>query len=979
MSDPKKYTVGWICAIRVEFVAAQSLLDKVHDGPAFVQPHDPNSYKLGSIGVHNVVIATLPDGEYGTVSAAQVAANMLNSFPNVRVGLMVGIGGGAPSTKNDIRLGDLVVGVPRDGERGVFNYDFGKTVQGRKFEVTALLDKPSAVLRGAVAAMQAKHTLSRPRIHEDVEAALRKNPRLVGEFARPPLESDRLYKSDAIHDPAAQFDPSTLVPRKIRQPHEDNPAIHYGTIASADQLMKDATVRDRLIAEKNVLCFEMEAAGLMNQLQCLVIRGICDYSDSHKNDAWQGYAAMVAAVYARELLDEIHPSSVEVQRTLQDLAKEEFRHMKRDINSLQASNDKTQTEAILNWLASDDHLVQQERFLQVRHKKTGSSFLSSAEFQQWSTGRGQVLFCPGPPGAGKTIMASSVVDHLLKPQPNAAVAVIYLSYLNQQEQSVRCLMAALLRQLAYSDAGVHGSVQEMFNEKLKVPEPGEERLEAALMSVLSGLDPAFIVVDALDECDSPKTRKDLVTTLLRLQSTCKVNVLLTSRPDDAISRVLGNCPLIIKELVASDDLAMYVMDELLRVCPSEAGSRILDKAKRDIMDAANGIFLIAQLYLSALHATDISSPRELTAALADLKAGPHTSHAQSRLLEDIYRKTMARLKLQRNDLGLRALMWVACSKRPLSVAELEQALAVQGFKDTDHKPRQVPMVPMKTILSACLGLVTVNPSADSIVFAHKTAHEYFSTSREEHFPSAEGEMTRTCLSMLVSYTPREFLSQSCKAGPWNDIRHRQESHPFYFYAASNWGNHARETDSHRDLVMSFLEQDDKVNATDYALLSSGSPPNQTIRPYRVCHPLRAIHLVAFFGLEDIFCRLLEMYQSRRKSLFSDRELSKELNCVATTQNLTPLHYAVKGGHQGMVQLLVKSGAAINKGGWNHETPCGLARRYEHQEIYVFLKEHGGRSRDGMPGKQMAKEVLERSSEFTNKVVREVDLSIIRFT
>lgn len=329
MSDPKKYTVGWICAIRVEFVAAQSLLDKVHDGPAFVQPHDPNSYKLGSIGVHNVVIATLPDGEYGTVSAAQVAANMLNSFPNVRVGLMVGIGGGAPSTKNDIRLGDLVVGVPRDGERGVFQYDFGKTVQGKKFQVTALLDQPSAVLRGAVAAMQAKHTLSRPQIHEDVEAALRKNPRLVGEFARPPLESDRLYKSDAIYDPAAPFDASTLVSREPRQAHEDNPAIHYGTIASANQLMKDATVRDRLIAEKNVLCFEMEAAGLMNQLQCLVIRGICDYSDSHKNDAWQGYAAMVAAVYARELLDEIHPSSVEVQRTLQDLAKEEFRHMKR--------------------------------------------------------------------------------------------------------------------------------------------------------------------------------------------------------------------------------------------------------------------------------------------------------------------------------------------------------------------------------------------------------------------------------------------------------------------------------------------------------------------------------------------------------------------------------------------------------------------------------------------------------------------------
>lgn len=190
-------------------------------------------------------------------------------------------------------------------------------------------------------------------------------------------------------------------------------------------------------------------------------------------------------------------------------------------------------------------------------------------------------------------MASSVVDHLSKSQPNAAVAVIYLSYLNQHEQSLRCLMAALLRQLAYSDAGVHESAREMFDEKLKVPEPGEERLEAALVSVLSGLDPVFFVVDGLDECESPRIRKDLLTILLRLQSTSKVNIFLTSRPDDAVSRFLGACPIIIKELVGSEDeLAMYVTDELLRVCPSEdAGSRILGQAKRDIMDAANGMYV----------------------------------------------------------------------------------------------------------------------------------------------------------------------------------------------------------------------------------------------------------------------------------------------------------------------------------------------------------------------------------------------------
>jgi len=93
--------------------------------------------------------------------------------------------------------------------------------------------------------------------------------------------------------------------REERREEDDNPVVHYGLIASADRLMKDATIRDALAAEEDVLCFEMEAAGLMDNFPCLVIRGICDYSDTHKNDRWQGYAAATAAAYGKELLNVI--------------------------------------------------------------------------------------------------------------------------------------------------------------------------------------------------------------------------------------------------------------------------------------------------------------------------------------------------------------------------------------------------------------------------------------------------------------------------------------------------------------------------------------------------------------------------------------------------------------------------------------------------------------------------------------------------
>src|SRR6185312_8124645 len=109
-------------------------------------------------------------------------------------------------------------------------------------------------------------------------------------------------------------DPSTLILRRDRGDDEDNPAVHYGLIASANQLMKDAQVRDKLATEKDVLCFEMEAAGLMNHFPCLVIRGICDYSDTHKNKEWQGFAAMMAAAYAKDLVQQIPPDKVDAEK-----------------------------------------------------------------------------------------------------------------------------------------------------------------------------------------------------------------------------------------------------------------------------------------------------------------------------------------------------------------------------------------------------------------------------------------------------------------------------------------------------------------------------------------------------------------------------------------------------------------------------------------------------------------------------------------
>lgn len=191
----KANVVGWICALETEYVAAQVFLDEKHAPPESVATNDNNDYTLGRIGKHNTVIAVLPGGEYGTAAAATVARDMLHSFTNVRIGLMVGIGGGAPNAKHDIRLGDVVVSVPQNGLGGVLQYDFGKEMQDQPFHVTRCLAPPPPVLLTAVSGLRSVYKINGHDIQNDIRTRLAENKRLRREFSRPDAATDRLYHS----------------------------------------------------------------------------------------------------------------------------------------------------------------------------------------------------------------------------------------------------------------------------------------------------------------------------------------------------------------------------------------------------------------------------------------------------------------------------------------------------------------------------------------------------------------------------------------------------------------------------------------------------------------------------------------------------------------------------------------------------------------------------------------------------------------
>ncbi|KAK2590886.1 hypothetical protein QQS21_011423 [Conoideocrella luteorostrata] len=250
--------------------------------------------------------------------AAAAASNMLRSFPNIHIGLMVGIGGGVPGSGGnrgaDIRLGDVIVG------ELVLQYDLGKTGHDGRFERTHGFGQPPDDILTAVKKLCANHELTPSRIPEILSDMMERHPSMKDCYARPVSVADHLFDAAYDHgkvgssgtddddddddDACGCCGSSGLVDRPTRS--TDHPMIHYERIASGNQVIKHGATRDRLAGELGAICFDMEAAGLVDaSFPCLVIRGISDYA---KNGLWQEYAAGTAASYVKELLLSIVPA-----------------------------------------------------------------------------------------------------------------------------------------------------------------------------------------------------------------------------------------------------------------------------------------------------------------------------------------------------------------------------------------------------------------------------------------------------------------------------------------------------------------------------------------------------------------------------------------------------------------------------------------------------------------------------------------------
>ncbi|KAJ4114784.1 hypothetical protein NW768_011338 [Fusarium equiseti] len=323
-AERKHFRVAIICALPREFNAVALLFDQFWDesGDRYGKANeDPNYYITGRIGEHNVVLATLP--RMGNNSAATVTASLRMSYTGLRLGILVGICGGVPHIDgSDAFLGDVVI------SKSIVQYDYGKKYPGH-FAVTNTVEdtlgSANTELRSLLAVLETD--LMRDRLQDEASRHLKglqeaaKKKRRGAKYQYPGAEQDKLFPPTYSHihhgrcsvcsdDPnrfceaafkascaAVKCDEGNLVVRERPASSSETftPEIFFGRIGSGNTVMKSGQDRDRIADAHDLIAFEMEGAGSCNQLQCIVVKGICDYADSHKNDIWQDFAAATAA------------------------------------------------------------------------------------------------------------------------------------------------------------------------------------------------------------------------------------------------------------------------------------------------------------------------------------------------------------------------------------------------------------------------------------------------------------------------------------------------------------------------------------------------------------------------------------------------------------------------------------------------------------------------------------------------------------
>ncbi|PLB43287.1 hypothetical protein P170DRAFT_419177 [Aspergillus steynii IBT 23096] len=890
------YSVGWICALQCELDAARRALDEIHDPSIELAESDKNTYSYGEIHGHNVVITCLPSGGYGTTPAAVAAQHMNASFPSLRYRFMVGIGGGIPSETNDIRLGDIVVSKPEGKNPGVIQYDMGKTLPSGRFEEVGILNKPPRVLLNAIPHLQTKQDFDQ-RLAAAIATIVANGETILH---IPESQLDRLFHPTYAHPESNstcdECDRGWLVDREKR--YSECPRVHYGLIASGNQVMKDAITRDKLTKDRNVLCYEMEAAGLMDDFECLVIRGICDYSDSHKNKIWQPYAAASAAAYVKALL-EVLP-----RRQAQE-------------NSEQKVQIPHELRNYLNRLYVTDPSENRRSLMARRGGPTESTcqwIFETKELAKWLDPRAEgsrpedsIFWLHGLPGSGKSTMAMCLTEGLERRFVNLeqeSFAYFFCEANHDTQNTATTILRGILWQLVRQNPILGDSLVQKFHERQDTLLRSFDALWTVFTEII--VDPrcgvSYCVIDALDECDNES--QILILQQLKLsfldqpwhEFTQNVRILITSRPYQEISEYLRLFPSqdLAKFEERARDIEVFIekrVDELHKhkSYPDGMASQI----RNILQEKSEGTFLWVGLTCEDLMKVGVQDTLPFLERLA-----PGLDRLYKSLMEKAFESEVKR------DTVYSILTVVAVSRKPLTLFQLCMACSLHAGEEKDRR-----IAFTREDIKLCRLMIVEH---DGIVnLLHKSVHDFIFKSDLTQLPTAEESHARLAYS-CINYTAQHFgkplgrlenLLNDLELQQWEAERDgelieyiREEDSrwdEFIPYCIQYWMEHAHFAGPKFDV--------DHVTETHFLTLKSLSR-ERWLRCYRLIYRrvpknLGLLHIAAKWGIPAFIPFVLGEQSTDDGNYYIDTEF-------LTDTHSTPLEEAAESGNTGIFTELV---------------------------------------------------------------------------
>ncbi|KAJ7576491.1 ankyrin repeat-containing domain protein [Mycena floridula] len=598
---------------------------------------------------------------------------------------------------------------------------------------------------------------------------------------------------------------------------------------------------------------------------------------------------------------------------------------------IQAHNMNADLRAFSEWLSPLDFQAVQQNHLVKRAPGTGHWLPVDLQFKRWTAGQIKILWCPGNPGVGKTMLVSTAVDHLKNEigRPDVGVACIFFDYKTSSSQSVTDIFGSVIRQLLIDCSDIPNSLKSLHTsfQSRKSRTTSLDAMAAALQSQIQLYSRVYLVVDALDEC-SVDIRDDFTSTIRSLTESGHLSVLITSRDIPTIAQEFTN-ETRFDVRAHDDDVLSYIRYRIRRE------SRLKTMIKRDatlepeivtrVTKKAAGMFLLVRLHLDLLASKN--NPKALRDALATLPKDIHHS----------YDETMTRILAQGEDdatLACQVFLWLTYAKRKFTVEVLQHALAISpGMTVMD--PDAITDIDILT--SVCAGLVIIEETGQSRYprLVHYTTQEYFSHERNQKYfrlKETEAHFELSGKPLFSGLFAHFHIVATCVT--YLAFEGLKADDPLLRYSAKFWGYHAAQCEN-------MLCNTPRMAALLQNHLEDGFkfPSPLPFKFERL--PYHSSHVLGKFGLLQLMSMLLDCGVPINSK---DR------------QQRTILFHAVQMGHIDMVKWLLVTVNQIglpgqplfniNDADWDGSTLLHHAIVEKHSTIAEFLLGLPGINADG---------------------------------